>query len=114
MEILRDELEHCSSGDPVELDVTQFYWAGDSIHRQRVLDGPSAFANMLNSLTGEEHKDLETLNRLVDDYSMSSISSVADCHPEDLMFVLIGTYWGEREDLYTLEYFDGTYWSTKS
>lgn len=68
---------------------------------------------MLESLTGEERKDLEILNHLVDDYSMGAISSLADLDPEDRMFVLIGTYWGEREDVYTLEYFED-YWSASA
>ena len=67
----------------------------------------------LESLTGEERKDLEILNRFVNDYSMGTISSLADLDAEDRMFVLIGTYWGEREDIYTLEYFED-YWSTSS
>ena len=113
LEILRDELQHCQSGNPVELDVTQFYWARDPVYQQRILDGPSAFAHILESLTGEEHKDLGILNHLVNDYSMGAISSLADLDAEDRMFVLIGTYWGEREEIYTLEYFED-YWSTSS
>jgi hypothetical protein len=114
LEILRDELQRCSSGDPVELDVTQFYWAGNPIYGQRILEGPVAFANMLDSLTGTEQEDIAVLTRFVDDYSMGSISSLVDLDPEDRMFVLIGTYWGERGDIYTLEYFGEAYWKTNT
>jgi hypothetical protein len=111
LEILRDELRLCSSDQPVELDVTQFYRARNQVYRQRVIEGPAAFAGMLEAITGDEARDLALLNQLVSDYSLFGTSSVADLHPEDRMFVLIGTYWGEREDLYTLEYFGESYWT---
>jgi hypothetical protein len=114
LEILRDELRLCSSDQPVELDVTQFYWAGNQVYRQRVIEGPAAFAGMLTALSGDEARDLALLNQLVSEYSVFATPSVADLHPEDRMFVLIGTYWGEREDLYTLEYFDESYWTIGS
>jgi len=115
LEILKDELQHCSPDDLVELDVTQFYWAGNPIYGQRTPKGPSSFVSMIESLTGDEQADLDAVNQLVVAYSMaSSISSVADLDPEMLMFVLIGTYWGEREELYTLEYFDEAYWTADS
>ena len=55
------------------------------------------------------------LSELVNEFSLGNISSVADLSPEDRMFVLIGTYWGnaEREEMYSLEYFDEAYWTTE-
>jgi hypothetical protein len=110
LKILWDELQYCSSSETVELDVTQF-WAKDEAYRQRVIDAASAFSDMLNTITGDETQDLVILDRFVDEYSIASVTTVADLHPENRMFILIGTYWGEREHLYTLEYFGETYWT---
>jgi hypothetical protein len=109
--ILESELHLCSSVEFIELDVTQF-WARDKIFEQKAAQGPAAFVKMLNAMTGDEQQDLETLNKLVNDYALDTIPSIADLTPEDRMFVLIGTYWGERESLYSLEYFDEAYWTT--
>jgi hypothetical protein len=113
LEVLRDELEYCASIEAVELDVTQL-WVKDKAHRQRVISAVSAFSDMLAAMTGDEAQDLVTLDHLVDEYNIASAPSVADLRPEARMFVLIGTYWGEREDLYTLEYFGEAYWMTSS
>jgi len=105
LEILRDELRLCSENAPVCLDATQF-WTRDVVFEQRISKGSTAFTNMLDSLTGDEQQDLATLNQLINDYNTVPVSSVANLHPEDRMFLMIGTYWGKREDLYSLEYFD--------
>jgi hypothetical protein len=111
LEILRDELRSCPAIATIELDVTQF-WAKDDAFRQKVIEGPAAFAILLDTITGDQQKDLAALDRLVDDYSIANISSVVDLDAEDRMFVLIGTYWGEREDIYSLECFDEDYWGS--
>ena len=102
-------IQSCSAIETVELDVTQF-WAKDEAFKQKVIEGPAAFANLLNGMTGDQQKDLATLDLLVDAYNIASISSVVDLDAEGRMFVLIGTYWGEHENLYTLGYFDKDYW----
>ena len=115
LEILRDELVHCLSDEPITLDMTQL-WAMNESFRQKVSRGISAFAEMLNRFTGDKERDLATLNQLVNDLSTGPIFSVADLSAEEKMFVLIGTYWGdeEREALYSLEYFSESYWSINS
>lgn len=113
LEILRDELLSCSANEAVELDVTQF-WAKDEAFRQKVSEGPAAFVNLLSVMSGDRQKDLAALDRLVDAYSIGSISSVVDLDAEDRMFVLIGTYWGEHENIYSLGYFDESYWASDS
>ena len=110
LEILRDELRRCPPDEPIELDVTQF-WTKDEIFKQRVTQSAAAFANMLDTLTGDEQQDLAILDRLVNDLSTENTSSVSNLHPEDRMLVLIGTYWGDLEDLYSLEYFGEVYWT---
>jgi hypothetical protein len=112
LEVLRDELKRCPPDESIELDVTQF-WAKDETFRRRVTLGAASFANMLDALTGDEQQDLAMLDALVGDLNVASISSVANLNPEDRMFVLIGTYWGneELEDLYSLEYFSEEYWT---
>lgn len=109
LEILRDELKLCSPDASIELDVTQF-WAKDEIFKERVTQGADAFAKMLEDMVGDG-QDLTRLNQLVSDFNIARISSVVNLDPEDRMFVLIGTYWGEREDLYSLEYFTEAYWA---
>jgi hypothetical protein len=114
LEILREELRLCPQDGPVELDVTQLYWAKEPVYGQRVSEAASAFAQMLDSLTGDERGDLATLDQLVNDYNLFPTSTVADLDPETLAFTLFGTYWGEREDLYAMEYFDEAYWTADS
>ena len=111
LEILRDELRHCPPGGVIELDVTQF-WAMNETFKQRVTQAVAAFEKMLNELRGDE-QDLVILDQLVNDYSLGQISSVAGLDPEDRMFVLIGTYWGdeEHEGMYTPEHFGEAYWT---
>lgn len=114
LEILRDELKLCTQDETIELDLTQF-WAIGEPFGQRVSQAPNDFATLLDALSGDEEKDLTALNKLVNLYNRARISSVADLHPEDRMFVLIGTYWGdeEREAMYSLEYFNEAYWTTE-
>ncbi len=113
LEILRDELGRCPPDETIELDVTQF-WTKDEIFKHRVTQGAAAFANMLDILTGDEQQDLAILNRLVNDLNTANVASVSNLHPEVRMLVLIGTYWGDLEDLYSLEYFDEAYWTVRS
>jgi len=112
LEILRDELYLCPE-ETVELDLTQF-WAIDEAFEQRVSQAPDDLARLLDLLTNDEEQDLAALNRLIQLYNRVQISSVAGLDPEDRMFVLIGTYWGdqEREAKYSPEYFNEAYWTT--
>jgi hypothetical protein len=111
LEILRDELKLCPQDAILNLDLTQL-WAMNETFNQRVTQAVAAFTKMLNELTGQEEQDLSLLSQLVNDFTLGSVSSVADLDPEERMFVLIGTYWGdeERENLYSLEYFNEAYW----
>ncbi len=109
LEVLRDELKRCSVNSSVELDATQF-WAMNETFRQLVVHGPVAIATMIDAMTGEKQHDMAVLNTLVNDFNVVRISSVANLNPEERMFTLIGMYWGEREDQYSLEYFGEAYW----
>lgn len=51
LEILRDELKHCSQEETIELDVTQL-WLMNETFEQGVAQGAAAFTRMLHSLTG--------------------------------------------------------------
>jgi hypothetical protein len=112
LEILRDELRRCPPDETVELELTQF-WAMDDARRERVRRAATAFGRWLDDVAGDAG-DIAALDRLVNDYTLGRVSSVADLHPEDRMFVLLGTYWGEpdREALYSLAHFDAAYWSS--
>jgi hypothetical protein len=54
---------------------------------------------------------------LVNQYSLQSPSApvhpLVSLDPEEKMYKMIGTYWGrpEKEDKYSLSFFDSTYWS---
>jgi len=111
LEILRDELTHCSPDEGIELDVTQL-WAMNEIFNHEVVHGAEAFSEMVQGLTGEEKQDVANLTELINKFSVGSISSIADLDALERMFVLFGTFEGveEKEDLYSLEYFD-QYWS---
>lgn len=111
LEILRDELHLCSE-ETVELDVSQF-WAINKAFEQRVSQAPDELTRLLNGLTGDGEQDLAALTRLINLYSRTQISSVADLDPEDRIFVLIGTYGGdqEREAKYSPEHFGAAYWA---
>lgn len=113
LEILRDELGRCPLDAFVELDATQFWAKGDTF-KQRVIQGSNAFANMLDAMTGDKQQDLGILNSLVNDFSSARVSLVEALRPEDRVFVLIGTYYGEREDLYSMDYFDEAFWTSPS
>lgn len=111
LEILRDELHLCSQ-ETIELDVTQF-WAIGRVFEQRISRAPDDFSGLLDALTNNEEQDLAALNRLVNLYNRVQLSSVTDLDPEVRMFVLLGTYYGdkEREAIYSLEHFSEAYWA---
>ena len=112
LEILRDELKLCAQDETIELDLTQF-WTIDDTFKHRVSQAPGDFASLLDALSSDGERDLVALDRLVNLYNRAQISSVADLDPKDRMFVLIGTYWGdgEREAMYSAEYFNEAYWT---
>jgi hypothetical protein len=112
LEILRDELHRCPQ-ETIELDLTQF-WAIDKVFEQRVSQAPDDFAGLLDALTNDEEQDLAALNQLVNSWNRVQISSVTDLAPEVRMFVLLGTFYGdkEREAIYSLEHFSEAYWSS--
>jgi hypothetical protein len=109
LEILRDELEYCTSDTVIELNVTEL-WAKDEIFEQRVSQAPVAFKEMLDSLTGEAEADLRRLTELVNRFNIGKIVSIIELDSDSKMFVLIGSYSGEAEDLYSFGYFDEAYW----
>ena len=110
--VLHDILAQCPSDEIIELDLSQF-WDKDQIYRERVVESPTRFTDLLASVTGQEEDDLARLNQLVNYLSLNHISSVTELNSEDKMFVLIGTYWGDKEleELYSFEYFDDAYWN---
>jgi hypothetical protein len=109
LEILRNELKCCASDTVIELNVTEL-WAKDEIFEQRVSQAPAAFKEMLNSVTGEEEEDLRLLTELVNRFNIGKIASMVELDSDGKMFVLIGSYSGEEEDLYSFGYFDKAYW----
>lgn len=113
LEILRDELKQCASDAVIELNVTEL-WGMNELFEQRVSQAPAAFNGMLNHLMGEEEQDSRLLTELVDHFNLGKVTSLAALDSESKMFVLIGSYWGEEEDLYSLEYFDETYWTANT
>lgn len=115
IEILRDELNFCSSAEIIEIDATQF-WAIDESFQQKTSNAAKAFHDMVNGFIGKPEHDISLLNRLANEYTLGTISSVSQIDPEERMFILIGTYWGnlEREKIYSIEYFNDGYWRSDS
>ena len=114
LEILRDELERCGPGARVELKATQV-WQGNDEIRRVIRAAVADFAAMMDGLSEEGESKLAALTALVNRLNYSKVSSVADLDADARMFVLIGTYWGdgEREELYSLEYFNEDYWNAE-
>jgi hypothetical protein len=111
IEILKDELNLCSSTEIIELDLTQF-WAIDKSFQKKISDAVNAFHEMVKGFIGDSKHDIPLLDKLVKEYNLGIISSIANITTEERMFILIGTYWGnpEREYLYSTDYFNETYW----
>jgi hypothetical protein len=112
LEILRDELSACSQETAVILDLTQF-WTIDEEYQDRILHAANIFEDVINRFTQNKEADLISLNTLVNQFALGHKVSLADITCEDLMFVLIGMYWGdpEKEAKYSLEYFNASYWA---
>lgn len=112
LELLRDELSLCPQETAVILDLTQF-WAIDEVYQDRSQYAVNLFEDVINRFTGEKEEDLILLNQLVNLFGFGSISSLSDLSCEDRMFVLIGMYFGdpEKEEKYSLEYFNTSYWT---
>lgn len=111
LEILRDELSLCPENETITLDLTPFMEFDDE-YKQTIKEAVLKFSMMLNQFDGNKEHDLDLLNRLINEFSIGNISSIANLTPEERMFVLIGIYSGneERENLYSLSYFDEAYW----
>ena len=109
LEIIVSELKSCSADSKVEMDVGQLVNYSEEL-AQQVRRAPAAFAEMLEAFSGNEKQDSNSLTALVSDLSLHSIDSITDLNPEDRMFILIGTYWGDKEDEYSLAYFGESYW----
>jgi hypothetical protein len=112
LELLRNELERCLSTGSIELDVTQL-WAMDESFQQKIANAAQTFFEIIKRITGDKEADLALLNELVKEFSLGYIPSVAKLSPEERMFVLIGTYWGnaDQEALYTFDYFNEEFWN---
>ncbi len=114
IEILKDELNFCSSVNLIELNATQFY-AIDESFRNKISNAVAAFQEMVSRFIGNSEHDIPMVTQLVNDYLLGNISSVSEIDSEERMFILIGTYWGdpEREELYSFDYFSEDYWKNE-
>jgi hypothetical protein len=112
MVILRDELSLCSQETAIILDLTEF-WAIDKVYQDRTEHAVNLFEDAIRQVTENEEKHVILLNQLVNQFGFGNIPSLSDLSCEDRMFVLIGMYFGdpEKEEKYSLEYFDMSYWT---
>lgn len=113
LEILREELKRCSQDTTLNLDLTQL-WAVNENFSIKVTQATDDYIKMVGTLNGDRDQDIFHLTQLVNEFNLGHINSVVDLSPENLMFILIGMYWGtkEREDLYSIKYFSDAYWVT--
>jgi tetratricopeptide (TPR) repeat protein len=110
LEILHAEISRCPAGTEIVLDATPFWSYSDAMQEQ-LLHAPQRFGQFLQEVTGREELDTSILDGFISDFSIVPFSSVAHRLVEDLADVMFGTYWGERQTLYSEAYFDGEYWS---
>jgi hypothetical protein len=115
IEILKDELNFCSSAELIELDATQF-WVIDESFQRKIANAATAFQEIVGDFVGNSEHDIPLVTQLVNEYSLETISSITEIDSEERMFILIGTYWGdpEREKLYSFDYFGDKYWRSES
>jgi hypothetical protein len=96
LEILRDELSLCPEETAVVLDLAQF-WAIDEEYQDRTRHAANFFEDTINRFTQNKEEDLILLNKLVNQFDPGDMISLSDLNGEDLMFILVGTYWGDPE-----------------